>query len=908
MARTDYGAILSTVINGTSQSIRDKQGTSALIAPKDWGREISRMNKSLIDTVSGSLCSFNDGADAPIINLTANVSGTGCNVKNDIQYGGDVNFNQFVQSVNAAAEIYGITRTSANEGKSLTYSGTTTRASDFTCANISATTSNHVIMFELNATLPSGCRISTSNVSGASASINKSESSYTYFGVNIANVTQVNFTVTPQVFDLTQMFGSTKAEEIYAMEQSVAGSGVAYVRNLLYKDYYAYNTGVVTNISAINGDTDDYVIYPISWQTEVGTITSGTMTVNADGTIDVTSGGTTTRLNSTVDIKTLLGTNNVWVDTGDITDLTYCMDMELHYRSGLVKKTISNVAIASFTDGIKGEPLDSLIVGVEAVQASGTPSPSSPLPISGWNGAVINRCGVNLWNERCEQGALDSNGNDSTDSNRIRPIGYISVKPNMTYYCVAPVNLDIYYYDVNKNFISYEYTKNNKAITTPSNAYYLRFRCGASTYPITPSTYNHDISINYPSTDTNYHAFVGNPYAQYFEGLLNGTYGFANLSELSYSLVTQDRWESLSIRDNVLRPSGNNIKANIICNTVDTYSSNEIYSDLTLNGISIAQNGIMYVRNGSTTDTPTGFIIYELATPVTPTITQAQIDTLATAFGLKDKSVIVVFGNTYYGCSLDVTNRVLTVTDKGTLLGSLDWVYMGGGIFHLSERLTDSKQGGNIMCNVYEPTHTSPSSLENCQISNHGAYMNNDIIIRDDSYSDATTFKAGLQTTNAFLVYELATPIEVQLTFDGVLKTLAGNNNIFADCGDIEELVYYSTESGGATDIESVYQRIDTTGINIVPATLYTFTATEDCCLSLLGTCVTDTGSNQGFIYCTLNGTKQGSDVNLTTGYETPFNWDLHLQSGDEVSIVASWIGSHSYCYYNLRLSQAVAT
>lgn len=56
-------------------------------------------------------------------------------------------------------------------------------------------------------------------------------------------------------FDLTNMFGETKANQIYAMEQQSAGAGIAYFRSLFPKDYYPYNiTGDVTCISAVNGD------------------------------------------------------------------------------------------------------------------------------------------------------------------------------------------------------------------------------------------------------------------------------------------------------------------------------------------------------------------------------------------------------------------------------------------------------------------------------------------------------------------------------------------------------------------------------------------------------------------------------------------------------------------------------
>ena len=50
------------------------------------------------------------------------------------------------------------------------------------------------------------------------------------------------------VFDLTAMFGTTIADYIYSLEQSVAGSGVAWFRNLFPKSYYAYNSGSLMSV------------------------------------------------------------------------------------------------------------------------------------------------------------------------------------------------------------------------------------------------------------------------------------------------------------------------------------------------------------------------------------------------------------------------------------------------------------------------------------------------------------------------------------------------------------------------------------------------------------------------------------------------------------------------------------
>ena len=52
-----------------------------------------------------------------------------------------------------------------------------------------------------------------------------------------------------QVFDLTQMFGSTIADYIYSLEQSQAGAGVAWFKKLFPLDYYPYDEGTLLNVN-----------------------------------------------------------------------------------------------------------------------------------------------------------------------------------------------------------------------------------------------------------------------------------------------------------------------------------------------------------------------------------------------------------------------------------------------------------------------------------------------------------------------------------------------------------------------------------------------------------------------------------------------------------------------------------
>lgn len=53
-------------------------------------------------------------------------------------------------------------------------------------------------------------------------------------------------------------------------------------------------------------------------------------------------------------------------------------------------------SIASFDDGADDVPLKSLVVNITPKQASGTPSPTNILPITGWTAANITRAGKNL--------------------------------------------------------------------------------------------------------------------------------------------------------------------------------------------------------------------------------------------------------------------------------------------------------------------------------------------------------------------------------------------------------------------------------------------------------------------------------------------------------------------------------
>lgn len=266
---------------------------------------------------------------------------------------------------------------------------------------------------------------------------------------------------------------------------------------------------------------------------------------------------------------------------------------------GFKKKSIANTPtdIASFNDGT-ANPMPSLEISIEPVQSgSGDPSPSNVRPISGWSGANVTRCGANVWDEVMEVGGVSyTTGNNVPYDDRLRAKNYISVKPNTTYRFINPLGGTGYWqycwYDENKTFISGDSTRDIGVKTAPSNARYLRFGCP----PSYGTTYNNDISVNYPSTDTSYHAY-------------NGSTTSIPFHDNSDNPITV-YGGTLNVTSGELRVTHVNIAS---------------YNGETINEPWISS---MDVYSAGTTPTTGAQVVYPLATPQTYQLTPAQVSTL----------------------------------------------------------------------------------------------------------------------------------------------------------------------------------------------------------------------------------------------------------------------------------------
>ena len=204
-------------------------------------------------------------------------------------------------------------------------------------------------------------------------------------------------------------------------------------------------------------------------------------------------------------------------------------------------------AIASFSDGADNVPVKDLTVAIEPVQSgSGDPSPTNVRPISGHTQAKVTRYGINIWDEDWELGVWNGSGGKTPSNTAIRSKNYIPVTPSTTYYLKFPSRytsgLIIRELDKNKGFLTTTTKETAGTFTVGSGCYFI-VMCTYGSDNIT--TYNNDISINYPSTDTAYHAYNGQTVTISLDGTIYGgtldvTTGVLTVTHTYYQFTGQE--------------------------------------------------------------------------------------------------------------------------------------------------------------------------------------------------------------------------------------------------------------------------------------------------------------------------------------------------------------------------------
>lgn len=279
-------------------------------------------------------------------------------------------------------------------------------------------------------------------------------------------------------------------------------------------------------------------------------------------------------------------------------------------------------------------------------------------------------------------------------------------------------------------------------------------------------------------------------YAEYFKGLLLGTYAFAELGDLYWAIGSGGATRFVStIASQPPKSSGN-----IICDCYQTTTNTAIYAGSVDDAIALHTTGAIWVRD---TDYETAdafktamdgrFAIYELATPTTPTITTEQFNTLCQAFGISGEAITISLGETYYGGVIDVKNGTLTIDKKIIDLGDYTFTY-NSTYERMSTTLSDLKAVGTVratpfICSCFQSIDDGRTMQEVPYDSVYAGGAGTTLVYIKTQTTDPDAFKTAV--TGQKLVYPIEPITLTGLTPDN-FTTIAGENNIFADSGGVE--------------------------------------------------------------------------------------------------------------------------
>lgn len=263
-------------MSGDEATLYTVSGTPPLSLPNSLGKPLKAW--------SVELSPYQEGTGDPSPTNVRPIHGTDkLTIYTDSKYGGLVDWNQLVNGY-AERETRGLTIAESGNGYSVV--GTVTTVFDYNFVALTklisfrrdgrkylitvdtATLGDHLwrVAGYSSVALHNGGFMFTQT---AAADWNN------YVGVNIELGETVNDTGIIGVYDLTQMFGATKANEIYAMEQAQDGAGVAYFRSLFPLDYYPYNAGQQMTVDQVNGAQYSPAVLTLPQTVYTATIGSG---------------------------------------------------------------------------------------------------------------------------------------------------------------------------------------------------------------------------------------------------------------------------------------------------------------------------------------------------------------------------------------------------------------------------------------------------------------------------------------------------------------------------------------------------------------------------------------------------------------------------------------------------------
>lgn len=356
---------------------------------------------------------------------------------------------------------------------------------------------------------------------------------------------------------------------------------------------------------------------------------------------------------------------------------------------------------------------------------------SNECPIYGRTEVVTQRTGVNVWDEEWENGYYSStNGAKVSDSNYFRAKNLIPVKPNTSYYFVAPIRMEYFDWDADGNFLRRK-TNNiqNAVFTTSADCYFLTF----DTY-VTATTYNNDISINYPSTDTEYHAYEGTTYTtalgrtvyggtlDVVSGELVVTHGYVDLGDLSWSYSSTSGQEFFYHMGLDAKSKGSSAElSNAVCDSYgqvgyDAVNGNNGTFGISRDGTYLKICDTNYSSGADFKTAMSGhYICYELATPQTYQLTPQEVELLTGTNNVwSDASdtelttaEVLVDGDFLRTNDLSITCESNQLCDLITIVTSQ------GASGQFPQGVLMQAAGDTVHSDIYRPTWTNGSASIN---------------------------------------------------------------------------------------------------------------------------------------------------------------------------------------------------
>lgn len=431
----------------------------------------------------------------------------------------------------------------------------------------------------------------------------------------------------------------------YDANTNISGSAQTFTAfSDLFDTRYSFNTTLTANfltpykplylVGTINASDGLFYLDPVWW----------TQTPNDTSKIYVLVGGVYD--STTSNCRATLYEQNKWFRYDGTNLIEIINDV-------IVCKATDPAAIATFSDAADGVIFKSLNIEIKPKQASGTPTPSNPLPISGTDTVIVTQTGKNLVADTIDGYTVSSNGSMAS-SGQVNSLALAPIKAGVQYTITTDDVTGFVggYFTEKPTITSTTYNNsrvvsNNKTFTAPITGW-VAFRM--SYQYATPQ-------LEVGSTATTYEAYtattktVSLPETVYggevdvIGGSGESTHEIIDLGDLSWTYTSGDHSRmTATLTGSKGAPSGQTFKG--ACSIYKPAPYNSIYNHTEDKIIGISDTGTVWVYDSDYTDADvfktavTGQkLCYELATPTQITLAN-PIDLTAQA------GVNNVFGDT----------------------------------------------------------------------------------------------------------------------------------------------------------------------------------------------------------------------------------------------------------------------